>query len=160
LGDDLDSSDQLPSPEELNAWFEVDGVSETRDVYDRSSPYEPSGFKRLRVYQLSIELAGLTYLNTQPFPKEELFGLTRQMREAAISVTLNIAEGWGRNGKAEFARFCDIARASAHEVDAGFDIAKHLKYVKPDTLGDFYAKLNAVSRMLLALAAKLRSGQR
>ena len=147
--------DALPSPEWLNELC-GEGIAETRSSYDKADSNE-SGFKRLRVYQASLDLAEEVYRLTRPFPREELFGITKQIREAVVSAPLNIAEGWGRNGKVEFARFCDYARASLHEVDAAFDVSLRLEYVQKGDLTEMYRLLNGVSALLLKLAQTLRT---
>ncbi|MBC8065090.1 MAG: four helix bundle protein [Chlorobia bacterium] len=103
-----------------------------------------------------MELVAESYRLTSSFPREEMFGLTRQLRNAAVSVNLNIAEGWGRNGKAEFARFADIARASANEVEAAVEIAVRLEYLRQDQLDRFYKLLDRVCSMLYRLIESLR----
>src|ERR1035437_8383515 len=74
------------------------------------------GFERLDVWKKSIDFADLVYRVTRAFPEDERFGLTSQMRRAAVSVSSNIAEGSARLSSAEFARFLDIATGSVFEV--------------------------------------------
>src|SRR5215207_3430172 len=73
-------------------------------------------FEKLTVWQSSRRLAGEIYSVTKAFPKDELFGLTSQIRRAAVSVTANIAEGSGRNSDVDFAHFLELAYGSAMEV--------------------------------------------
>jgi four helix bundle protein len=74
-------------------------------------------FRDLRVWVLAHEVTLAVYRITAAFPREELFGLTSQIRRSAASIPANLAEGCGRNGNAEFARFCSIAMGSASELD-------------------------------------------
>lgn len=83
-------------------------------------------FEKLTVWQSARRLCGEVYTATQGFPKEELFGLTSQLRRAAVSIAANIAEGSGRNSDADFARFLEIAYASTMELAS-------LLYVAADT---------------------------
>ncbi len=73
-------------------------------------------FEKLTVWQSARELAGEVYATTKSFPRDEAFGLTSQLRRAAVSVPTNIAEGSGRNSDADFAHFLEIAYGSAMEV--------------------------------------------
>jgi len=74
-------------------------------------------FKELKVWQKSHQLTLAGYQITRKFPREELFGLTGQLRRASASIPANIAEGCGRKGEADFARFLQIAAGSASELE-------------------------------------------
>jgi four helix bundle protein len=84
-------------------------------------------YRELSVWKRSIEMALKTYRLTKVFPKEELFGLTSQMRRAAVAVASNIAEGYGRNSKGEYKQFLGIARGSNLELQTP---ASHRKRVR------------------------------
>ena len=90
---------------------------------DRSGPVLHRGSRsvkdshELKVWQKAHQLTLAVYQITAPFPREELYGLTSQLRRAAASIPANLAEGCGRNGDAEFARFCSIALGSVSELD-------------------------------------------
>lgn len=84
---------------------------------------EIKSHKDLKVWQESMLLVEDIYSITSTFPKEEVFGLTSQMKRAAISIPSNIAEGSGRNGKAELMRFLYISLGSLSELDTQIDIA-------------------------------------
>ena len=86
-------------------------------------------FEKLRVYQQALNLVDLIYKMTKEFPKSELYGLTSQLRRAAISIPLNIAEGQGRLSKAENKNFLLIARGSGYEVIALLEIAYRQKLI-------------------------------
>ena len=73
-------------------------------------------FEKLEVWQKAIDFADLVYSPTQSFPADERFGLTNQMRRAAVSISSNIAEGSSRTSKTDFARFLEIATGSVFEV--------------------------------------------
>ena len=85
-------------------------------------------FKDLKVWQLGMELVFRIYTITAVFPKDELFGLTSQMRRAAVSIVSNIAEGKGRTGSKELAHFLSTSRGSLRELETQVLIAAHLKY--------------------------------
>lgn len=84
------------------------------------------GYKKLISWQKSIDLVQEIYLLTGSFPKEELFGLTTQLRRAAISIPSNIAEGYSRFSRKELARYLKISFGSASEVETQLIIAKRL----------------------------------
>lgn len=106
-----------------------------------------------------MDFAVACYQVTTGFPASEQFGLTRQLRNAASSITLNVAEGWGRNSKAEFARFCDIARGSASETDSAIELAIRLRYVQAENVASLFDSVNIISAMLLRLSASLRANR-
>jgi four helix bundle protein len=91
-----------------------------------------SYFRDLKVWQLARLLARDIYTETQNFPKTETFGLTQQMRRAAVSVLCNIAEGQGRDTHPEARRFAVIARGSLFEIEAQLVIASDLHYIPAD----------------------------
>ncbi len=101
-----------------------------------SEKKELIGYKRLIAWQKADELAKLTYRLSLKFPKEELFGLTSQLRRAVLSVPLNIVEGYGRNSKNEFKRFLSIALGSLAEVGYLLEFAFHLKYTNEKEFND------------------------
>lgn len=86
-------------------------------------------YKDLIVWQKSMSLVNEIYLTTKSFPEEEKFSLVSQMRRSAISIPSNIAEGYGRGSKSEYARFVKIARGSMYELDTQMEIAKSQKFL-------------------------------
>src|SRR6266508_1845703 len=87
------------------------------------------GFRKLLVWQRAHQWVLLIYRSTEKFPKHEMFGLTSQMRRAAISVTGNTAEGYAAGGKGQFGRYLDIAQGSLAEVEYYLILATDLKYI-------------------------------
>jgi len=87
-------------------------------------------YRDLIAWQKSMELVEVVYTLSKEFPKEELYGLTSQIRRAAVSVPSNIAEGHGRGTPAEFAHFLSIAYGSLRELETQLIIAQRLKYIK------------------------------
>ncbi len=87
------------------------------------------GFRKLLVWQKAHQWVLLVYKLTENFPKHELFGLTSQMRRAAVSVAANMAEGYAAGGKGQFGRYLDIAQGSLAEVEYYLVLATDLKYI-------------------------------
>ena len=112
-------------------------------------------FTNLKVWQKSHSFTINLYKLTSNFPDHEKFGLTNQLRRAAISIESNIAEGCGRNGDKEFSRFLDIAQGSAYEVRCQIFVAKDLEYISAEKFELLDAKITEISRMLNSLNQKL-----
>jgi four helix bundle protein len=113
-------------------------------------------FRKLVVWQKSHELTLEVYKITRTYPKEELYGLTSQTRRAASSIPTNIAEGCGRNGGADLARFLDIALGSACELDYHVILAHDLDYLTGQDHVKLSASITKVKQMLCALLQKVR----
>ena len=88
--------------------------------------------QKLDAWQEAIRLVKMTYLITQSFPKEELYGLTAQMRRAAVSIPSNLAEGAARSSKKELAQFISISKGSLSELETQMIIASELGYLSPE----------------------------
>jgi len=112
-------------------------------------------FKDLRVWQKSHALTLAIYRVTQRFPKEEMYGLTSQIRRAAVSVAANIAEGCGRRSDREFRRFLQIARGSASELEYHLLLARDLRFPSAQEYTSVQAAVAEVQRMLTALVKSL-----
>ena len=112
-------------------------------------------FRDLLVWQRAIQLTLSVYRLTDNFPKDEIFGLTSQMRRAGVSVASNIAEGYGRNSRGEYKSFLGMARGSNLEVETQLVIAKALGYGSPQTLTETEDLCIEVGKMLRALLLKL-----
>ena len=108
-------------------------------------------FRELKVWSKSIDLTELIYLLTADFPKAEMYGLTAQMRRAAISISSNIAEGSARNTKKDFKQFIAIARGSTCELLTQLVIASRLALGSKSKIEEAEMLANEVSRMLSGL---------
>jgi len=113
--------------------------------------------KDLDAWKLSMALATKIYELTRAFPKEELFGLTSQMRRAAISIPSNLAEGAGRNGDKEFLRFLTIAAGSASELDTQIEIARSVGMGNREKLDETQKLTNQVARILQGLIRSIKA---
>ncbi|NVO11997.1 MAG: four helix bundle protein [Bacteroidales bacterium] len=111
---------------------------------------------KLRAFELADELVVLIYKLTKYFPKEEVYGLTSQMRRAAISVPSNIVEGCARESKKEYIHFLDIAFGSLRELSYQFDIACRLGYGEIELQNMCKTKLNETEKVLASLIRSLR----
>lgn len=110
----------------------------------------------LKVWQRAMDLVYLTYNITQAFPKHELYGLTNQMRRAAVSVPSNIAEGKGRSTDKDMSLFLCHARGSLFELNTQVLIAQHLEYMRPEeaeTAGKLVAEVGRLLNGLISFAA-------
>jgi four helix bundle protein len=114
-------------------------------------------FEKLEVWQKAIDFADLVYNETRAFPAEERFGLTNQLRRAAISISSNIAEGSSRSSRNDFARFAEIAAGSVFEVVSQAFIARRQNFLGEDQFTKIYADAEELSRMLSGLRKSLLS---
>jgi four helix bundle protein len=117
-------------------------------------------FRDLKVWEKSHQLALMVYKHTQAFPKQELFGITGQMRRAAVSIPTNIAEGCGRGGNFELARFLTIAMGSASELEYLVLISHNLDFLNRIDYKELDVATTEVKRMLATLVAKVNAERR
>ena len=112
--------------------------------------------EKLEVWSKSVDLVVAIYKLTELFPKEEKFGLTAQIRRAAVSVPANIAEGAARQSSKEFAHFLSIAQGSASELETELLIAQRPGYLNEDVYVEMRATLDSVGRMIVGLSQYLK----
>jgi four helix bundle protein len=112
-------------------------------------------FRDLLVWQRAIQMTLAIYRLTVGFPKEELYGLTSQIRRAGVSVASNIAEGYGRMSTGEYKQFLGMARGSNSEVQTQLVIARELGYGNTQVLQEAESLSIEVGKMLLAILRKL-----
>ena len=108
-------------------------------------------FEKLDVYRQATDSVVTAYRLTRTFSEKERFGLTSQIRRAATSVTLNIAEGRGRGSERDFARFLHQARGSLLEVVTGFHLAERLDFITRQDTRAIYAQAHHLSGKLVTL---------
>jgi len=112
-------------------------------------------YKDLNVWQKGIEIVDKIYSITDSFPKNELYGLTSQMRRAAISIPSNIAEGFVRHYTKEYKQFLYVSLGSCAELDTQLIIASRRKYITKGKLEELSEDINHETRMLVSLINKL-----
>ena len=109
------------------------------------------GYRDLVVWQQAMDVAVETYRLTSSFPKEEMFGLTSQMRRAAVSIASNIAEGEGRKSKNEFSHFLGIALGSKSELETQLILSERVNLLKTTDTEPIKKSLDDIGKMLTAL---------
>lgn len=114
-------------------------------------------FRKLKVWQRAHELTLEVYRATAAFPKSEAYGITSQIRRSCSSVPANVAEGCGRGGDADFARFLQMAMGSASETEYHLLLAHDLSFLADGDYNRLSAKVTDVKRMLSSLLSKLRA---
>src|SRR5512138_601894 len=114
-------------------------------------------FRELKVWKKAHELTLGVYRTTATFPRDELYGLTSQLRRSSASVAANLAEGCCRNGDAEFSRFCSIAMGSASELEYHLVLANDLKLIRPEVYAELILRTTEIKRMLTGLLHKLKA---
>lgn len=108
------------------------------------------------MWQEAHSLVLLVYKHTKLFPKDELFGLTNQLRRAAVSIPANLVEGYARASTKEFLQFLFIAQGSLAEVEYYLILSKELEYLNQDAYDDLEEKRKIVGGMLHGLIASLK----
>ena len=117
-------------------------------------------FKKLKVWQEAHDLTIKVYKITMDFPKEELFGLISQIRRSSASIAANIAEGCGRGGDMDFARFLQMAMGSASELEYHLLLSRDLNYIKQTDYEDLNNQVINIKRMLTTLIKRLKADSR
>lgn len=113
-------------------------------------------FKKLAIWQKSIELCKEVYLITKQLPDDEKFGLISQMRRASISISSNIAEGTSRNSENEYKRFLEIAIGSAFELETQLIISIEIGYLKQEEVEKLQSEIVAIEKQISALINVLK----
>ena len=114
-------------------------------------------FRQLKVWERAHQLALAIYKATKDFPKEELYGLTSQIRRASMSIPTTIAEGCGRNTDADFAGFLQMAMGSASETEYQLILAHDLGFLPNDAYEKLHTAVEEVKRILASLLKTLRA---
>ena len=112
--------------------------------------------KKLRAFELANEVVLLIYPLTKEFPEQERYGLTSQMRRAAVSVPSNIVEGCARESQAEYLRFLEIAFGSLKELHYQFDLSMQLGYINDSDFSTCESKIVETEKILSALMRSMR----
>ena len=115
-----------------------------------------SNFRKLIIWQKAMNLVTKTYKSTKNFPKEEIFGLTSQIRRCSISIPSNIAEGYGRKSNKEYLRFLNISIGSLFELQTQLEIAKNIEYLTNEDFNNLYDDSREVEIMLVSFMNKIK----
>jgi len=115
-----------------------------------------STFRDLLIWQKAMALVTKVYKITKTFPKEELFGLTSQIRRSSISVPSNIAEGYGRESNNELLRFVNIAIASLFEMQTQLEIAYNIEYLNGQDFKNLYDDTRELEIMIISFSNKIK----
>lgn len=113
-------------------------------------------YRDLHVWQQAMDLAELCHRRTREFPKEELYGMTSQIRRAAASIPANIAEGNGRENSGEYIQFLRIAQGSLKELETHLILAQRIEIISSGDLAAILGKCQAVGKMLRSLIRSLQ----
>jgi len=113
-------------------------------------------FRDLKIWQKGIELVEDIYKITKGFPKEELYGLTSQMRRCAVSIPSNTAEGFSRKHNKEYFQFLNIVIGSCSELETQIEISLKLKFIQPNEANIIFEKINHITRMVMNLRKRLK----
>lgn len=112
-------------------------------------------YQDLEVWQRGMLLAEKIYCLTRSFPKEEMFGLTNQMRRAVVSIPANIAEGWGRSGTKEFQHFLSIAMGSLRELETHLILSQRVGYCQKEAVEPLLQITSSLGKQILTLQRSL-----
>ena len=118
---------------------------------------EIRSYRDLEAWRLAIRLTKVVYRMSEHFPSDERFGLTSQIRRAAVSIASNIAEGWGRGSTSDYARFLRMARGSMYEVETQGLIALELGFVDKDKFDFFEQTIDEAGRVLAGLIRSIEN---
>ena len=113
-------------------------------------------YRDLDVWCRGMEIVVMIYQITNKFPKSEIYGLTNQIRRAAVSIPSNIAEGYGRSNK-EFGRFLTIARGSLAELETQLEIAQRVKFLQPKDVESINEEISILGKQLNVLSQKVNA---
>lgn len=113
-------------------------------------------YRDLLVWQKAIDLAEVCYEATRSFPKEEMYGLTSQMRRCSVSIAANIAEGYGRDSDGSFIQFLRIGQGSLKELETHAILSRRLGLLEPDVVTTLLSRTDELGRMFRGLIASIQ----
>lgn len=113
-------------------------------------------YRDLKVWQRAMDLAEICYEATRAFPKEEIYGLTSQMRRCSVSIAANIAEGYGRDSDGSFIQFLKIAQGSLKEYETHVILSGRLGLMEPDVVSSLLLRADELGKMLRGLILSLQ----
>lgn len=112
-------------------------------------------FKELRIWKQAMDIARLSYSITKEFPREEIFGLTSQMKRSAVSIPSNIAEGCGRGTNPQLIHFLDISLGSSSELETQIILAKDFDFCSKEKFEDWISQVNSFQRQTRTFRERL-----
>jgi four helix bundle protein len=124
------------------------------DMKDEKTDLRPH--RKLEVWKMSMDFVKEIYLITDRFPDSELYGLTSQMRRAAISVPSNLAEGAARKSGKKFKQFLNVAQGSISELDTQIELSLSLSYINEEEYSELMKKIIVISKMLYGLSRSIK----
>ncbi len=113
--------------------------------------------ENLQIWKLGVKLAKDVYLLTERFPKREIYGLTDQIRRAAVSIPSNIAEGKGRSTAKDFVHFLNTARGSLYELKTQLYIAREIAYLTEEDFSSFHKQIENLSHKIVSMIKFLKA---
>lgn len=116
-------------------------------------------FRDILIWQKSMSLVTKIYTTTNNFPKEEIFGITSQIRRCSVSIPSNVAEGFGRESNKEYLRFLNISLGSLFELQTQIEIAKNIQYLDEEKFNEIYEDTREIERMLVSFINKIKNTQ-
>jgi four helix bundle protein len=117
-----------------------------------------SSYRELRVWQFGMELAEGCYRLTRAFPRDEIFGITSQIRRAAVSVPANIAEGYGRKNRGEYVQFLYVAQGSLNELETHLLLCVRIELTTQEAIAPLILLCQDMAKMIGALIRSLQGG--
>lgn len=121
-------------------------IFEIRLLFCKFKEYWMRNFRELEIWKKSILFVKLIYQLTDFFPEKEIYGLTSQIRRAAVSIASNIAEGSSRNSEKDFVRFLEIAMGSAFEIETQLIIARDLNFMSEEKYSEIHLDLEIIQK--------------
>ncbi len=131
-------------------------MSSLNTHYSNLKSKKMHNFKELLIWQKGIKLATEVYKATTGFPKEEMYGISSQIKRCAVSVSSNIAEGAGRNSEKEFLHFLSISYGSLYELETQLIIAQNINFITTDKLESIVAQITELQKMIYKFQQKLK----
>jgi len=120
-----------------------------------NNPFSLHNFRKMKIWQRSMDLVAKVYNKTRLFPKEETYGITRQIRRSAVSIPSNISEGAGRNTDSQFKYFLEISMGSCNELQTQIELSRRLKYLSDPEANQLIDEAFQIYRMILTYYNKL-----
>ena len=117
---------------------------------------DAKGYRQLEVWKKAMDFDEVVYSITREFPDDERYGLTSQIRRAAVSIPSNIAEGYGRKSDGDYSRFLSIAQGSLAEVETQLILAVRLKFLAREETVPVWESLQEIARMLTGLKKSIK----